>query len=60
VPECLRATSIEALIMGFKPDKECEKRGNIVLLSEMIANLKYGKKSALQYPHTPALLIATM
>jgi hypothetical protein len=46
--------------MGFKPDKECEKRGNILLLSEMIANLKYGKKSALQYPHTPALLIATM
>ena len=27
--------------MGSKPDKECEKRGDIVLLSEIIVNSIY-------------------
>ena len=27
--------------MNSKPDKECEKRGDIVLLSEIIANFIY-------------------
>jgi hypothetical protein len=29
------------LNMNSKPDKECEKRGDIVLLSEIIANSIY-------------------
>jgi len=31
--------------MNLKPDKECEKYGDIVFLSEIIANSMYGKLS---------------
>ena len=36
--------------MDPKPDKECEKRGDIVLLSEIIANSIYGKLSIVETP----------
>ena len=36
--------------MNSKPDKECEKRGDIILLSEIIANSIYWQEIWNQHP----------
>ena len=43
--------------MDPKPDKECEKRGDIVLLSEIIANSIYGKLSIVGTPSNLGLIL---